>query len=266
MKVMTYNVLTGGQDGLEDGRLDLVIDVIVAQAPDVLVLQELNHAELFGHRVLHRLENATGLRGFLSTAATGFHVGVFVPKHSTVIRTEAGNHGFHHAWLDVALDSRKGPVTIVGTHLCPFGGDIRLTEAQRLARYADPRRLALLMGDLNSLDPGPVHDESLGRLPAHVRARHLFADGTTVDTRAVSTLLNAGFVDLFRRFSSRENAYTVPTPGFGGGEFAGARIDYILASEPVAELATACSIVSGGKADVASDHYPVVAELDVELA
>jgi exodeoxyribonuclease-3 len=265
MKVMTYNILTGGQDQLDDTRLDLVIDVITAQAPDVLVLQELNHAEQFGHRVLHRLENATGLRGFLATATTGFHVGVFVPKRATVMQTRASDVEFHHAKLEVSIATTGGPLRIVGTHLCPFGGDIRLAEAQRLGPYADARRMTLLMGDLNSLDPGSEHSESLSRLPAHIRVRHQLADGETTDTRAVATLLNAGFVDLFRRFSAKENAYSVPTVGFGGGEFSGARIDYILASEPVAERASGCSIVSGGNADVASDHYPVVADLDLEL-
>lgn len=265
MKVMTYNILTGGQDELDNSRLDLVIDVIAAQAPDVLVLQELNYSELFGHKVLHRLENETGLRGFLATATTGFHVGVFVPKRSTVIQTKADTVEFHHAKLEVRVATASGPLTIVGTHLCPFGGDIRLAEAQRLARYADSNRLALLMGDLNSLDPGSEHDEALSRLPAHVRVRHQLADGKTADTRAIATLLNAGFVDLLRRFPREEGAITVPTPGFGGGEHAGARIDYILGTERIADRASGCSIVSGGNADSASDHYPVVAELDLEL-
>jgi exodeoxyribonuclease III len=268
MKAMTYNVLTGGQDhaGSDDGRLDLVIDVIAAQAPDVLVLQELNHAEQFGHRVLHKLENATGLRGFLATARTGFHVGVFVPKDSAVIRTEADNDGFHHAAMEVVLATPDGPLTIVGTHLCPFGGEIRLAEAQRLTRYADPRRKLLLMGDLNALDPASDHHEELRRLPARVRARHVLSDGETADTRAVATLLNAGFVDVFRRFPTEGKDYSMPTDGVGRVEIPGRRIDYILATEPLAELTTACSIVSGAKADVASDHYPVVAELDLELA
>lgn len=265
MKVMTYNILTGGQDGLDYSRLDLVLDVIAAQAPDVLVVQELNHAELFGHRVLHRMEKATGLRGFLATAKTGFHVGVFVPKHSNVLRTEVDNIAFHHAAIEVVLETLGGRLTIVGTHLCPFGGEIRLAEAQRLTRYADPGRRLLLMGDLNSLDPAPEHGERLSRLPPYRRVRHLLADGETVDTRAMATLLNAGFVDLFRRFPEQEQVDSVPTADFRKAEFTGHRIDYILGTEPIAELVTGCSIVTGELADAASDHYPVVAELEIDL-
>lgn len=266
---MTYNILTGGRDELDDGRLDLVIDVITEQAPDVLVLQELNHAEQFGHRVLHRLENATGLRGFLATARTGFHVGVFVPKRCDVSRTEADSDHFHHAALEVVVETSAGPLTIVGTHLCPFGGEVRASEAQYLARYAAGGGKVLLMGDLNALAPWTEPAEEVARFPAVERVRHVVPGSEhVVDTRALSMLAAAGFTDIWQRFHGVERpgqANTIPAAGHAREGWPGARIDYILGTEPVAELATACSIVRGGKADEASDHYPVVAELDLEL-
>jgi exodeoxyribonuclease III len=267
MKVMTYNILNGGQDDLDYGRLESVLEVVRAEAPDVLVVQELNHAELFGHRVLHRLENETGLRGFLAAAKTGYHVGVFVPKRCEVRKTEADSDHFHHAAIEVVVETSDGPLTIVGTHLCPFGGEVRVLEAQYLTRFASSSgRKVLLMGDLNSLSPSTEHAELVKQLPAVQRARHV-VPGTEyeVDTRAIATLAGAGFVDLWQRFHDGEQAYTIPTASHARKVFPGARIDYILGSEPVAELATSCTIVSGEAADVASDHYPVVAELDLEL-
>lgn len=265
MKVMTYNILNGGQDDLDYGRLESVLEVVRAEAPDVLVVQELNHAELFGHRVLHRLENETGLRGFLARAKTGYHVGVFVPKSCEVRKTDSDTDHFHHAALEVVVETSAGPLTIVGTHLCPFGGEVRVMEAQYLTRFASRGdRLVLLMGDLNSLSPTPDHTELVKRLPAVHRSRHV-VPGTEydVDTRAIATLAGAGFVDVWQRFHAGERAHTIPTASHARKVVPGARIDYILGSEAMADLARSCMIVSGEAADVASDHYPVVAEFDL---
>jgi exonuclease III len=88
---------------------------------------------------------------------------------------------------------------------------------------------------------------------------------TAVDTRAVATLANAGFVDLFRRAWAGKKDYTAPTRYGGGDEFSQMRVDYILATEPLARLAKQCYVSEATECETASDHYPVVAELDLEL-
>ncbi|MEK8107326.1 hypothetical protein NKG94_23135 [Micromonospora sp. M12] len=79
-------------------------------------------------------------------------------------------------------------------------------------------------------------------------------------------MLAAGLVDLWpsRNVGVPEAAgRTVPTR-FGGVEFAGMRLDYLLGSDALAQRVRDCRVIRGGAADTASDHYPLVATIEVD--
>lgn len=267
IKVMTYNIKDGGQDDFDYARLGLLTNVITAESPDILVLQELKYADLGGNHVLHQIENAAGMRSFFAHAKTNQHVAVFVRKGAKVVRSYYDTFNFHHAVVDVVVETTRGQLRVVGTHLCPHGGENRLAEVQRLANYAKPDQLVLLMGDLNSLDPWTDHEEHIKKVPLPYRSRHLLpASDHKVDTRAVATLANAGFVDLYRSLPGGTKGYTAPTRDGGGHEFFQMRVDYILGTAPLVRLTKGCYVVASEGSERASDHYPVAAELDVDLA
>ncbi|GII21613.1 endonuclease/exonuclease/phosphatase family protein [Planosporangium mesophilum] len=261
LTVMTYNIKNGGRGG----RLDAIARIIKEQRPDVLALQELQHHHRHGGRLIRLLAEATGARAFLSRSRLGGQpVAVLVSEPATVISARHLRRPFHHAAGEVTVRTDAGPLTVIGTHLYPFSGARRLWEARWLASRADSRRMVLLMGDLNSLDPWTDHTERIRALPAHHRSRHLRSGGE-VDTRAVRALADAGFVDLYRRAGTTGPDHTVPTTHGNGGEFSRMRLDYILGTEPVARLVRSCRVVRGGDTESASDHYPVVAELDLSV-
>jgi exonuclease III len=125
--------------------------------------------------------------------------------------------------------------------------------------------LALVTGDLNSLDPTVDHTARLAGMPALYRRRHLRRSGGGVDTRAIARLLAAGLVDLWpsANVDAPEAAgLTVPTR-LGGAEFAGMRLDYLLGSPAVAQRAQDCRVIRDGAAATASDHYPLLATLEL---
>jgi endonuclease/exonuclease/phosphatase family metal-dependent hydrolase len=248
---MTYNI----KDGARPHRLGAVLDVINAHRPDVLALQELRG---FGRAALDRLATATGMAAYLAWSWAGQPVAVLV-REGRVEAARRVRGPFYHAAAEVTVATDRGPLTIIGTHLYPYSARLRLAEARALARRVDPDRLLLLMGDLNTLDPWTDHTERMRGLPARYRARHLWRGA--VDSRAVATLAVAGLVDLFRPGGP---AHSVPTQ-LGGTEFASARLDYLLATEPLATLTRSCRIVTDGLAETASDHYPVLAELDLAI-
>ena len=68
MRVMTYNIENGGQDDLDNSRLDLVLQVVNDIDPDVLVLQEAMNFDAASNRKLRRFEQDTGLHGLLGKA------------------------------------------------------------------------------------------------------------------------------------------------------------------------------------------------------
>lgn len=276
--VMTYNIRTGGGGR----RMDALLRVIAGVRPDLLALQELRRFDADGGRRLREVERALDMRGFLARSARGQPVAVLVCRGATVLASEAVEHRLHHAAVRVVVDTDRGPLTLLGTHLYPFSGGRRLREIRLLAARLDPAVPALLAGDLNTLDPWTEHGQRLRRLPLRYRRRHLrYGLGRTVDTRAIAELDRAGLVDLYRlvgpgtdpgRLDPRrldpghtDPGHTAPTRHGGGREFAGMRLDYVFATPVAAGLARGARVVRGGDAEWASDHYPVVVELDAGL-
>ena len=254
LTVMTYNIRDGGRPD----RLPAVAQVIRAERPDVLALQELRG---FDAATLGRFAEGLGMTGYLARSWLGQPVALLVRSPDAVLDGRRIRGPFHHAAAELTVATDAGPLRIIGTHLNPYSGSRRLAEARWLVRELDPAALVLVLGDLNTLDPWTDHDERLRALPPRYRIRHRWRG--RVDTRAVGTLIDAGLVDLARH--AGHPAHTVPTTRGGGQEFSRMRLDYLLATAPLAAWSTGCRVVAGGPAEYASDHYPVRADLALTL-
>ncbi|WBB70163.1 endonuclease/exonuclease/phosphatase family protein [Micromonospora sp. WMMD812] len=262
LRVMTWNIRTGGRDRGGPDRRDAIVEVVTAQRPDVLALQELRGFDAAG--VLDGFADRLGLRPQLARSCFGQPVAVLVRPPLRTVSAGPLRRPFHHAAARVVVATDAGPLTVLGTHLNPYSGGWRRIEVDWLARAVRraPGDLTLLGGDLNALDPATDHTARLDGLPPAYRRRHLRRDGRTVDTRAVAVLLAAGLVDLYRAAGGPDEGLTVPTR-HGGAEFSGMRLDYLLGSPALAARVRDCRVVRGGPADRASDHYPLVADVDL---
>ncbi|GIJ24562.1 endonuclease/exonuclease/phosphatase family protein [Micromonospora lutea] len=247
---MTWNIRTGGRDRGGPDRRELVAGVIARQRPDVLAVQELGGLDVAG------FATDVGLRPYLARSWLGQPVALLVRPSWPVLAAAPVRRPFHHAAQRVVVGTGAGPLTVLGTHLDPYWGTRRLVEAGWAAAALRPARdgLALLAGDLNTLDPYAGHADQLGRLPPAYRRRHLRRDGRTVETRAVARLLAAGLTDL-----GVDAGPTVPT-AHGGAEFADLRLDYLLATPALADRLTDLHVVRDPDTEHASDHYPLLAE------
>ncbi|PZW03744.1 Exonuclease III [Micromonospora phaseoli] len=250
---MTWNIRTGGQDRGGPDRRDRVAQVVAEQRPDVLAVQELRGLDVPGFAA------RVGLRPYLANSWLGQPVAVLVRPAWPVLTAGPVRRPFHHAAQRVVVGTDAGPLTVLGTHLCPYSGTRRLVEAGWAAAALRRSRAgpALLAGDLNTLDPYDEHVERVGRLPPGYRRRHLRSDGRTVDSRAVARLLATGLVDL-----GAATGPTAPT-GHGGAEFADMRLDYLLGTGALAARLTRVRVVRDAETELASDHYPVLAEFDL---
>lgn len=258
LRLMTWNIKTGGYDRYGD-RLPAIADVIERERPDVLALQELRNFGAHGGRRLHVLASAVGMVPHLARSALGQPVAVLVRPPLESTRQVAVTWRLHHAAAAVTL---PGPLTVVSVHLNPFSPPRRRREAVWLAARFGPRRgPVLIAGDLNGLDPGTDHTETLARLPGIHHRRHVDAAGV-VDTRAVDAFGRAGLVDLWETAGSG-NGLTVPTTKGGGNEFSRMRLDYVFASPSLAGHVAAMRVVRGDETEYASDHYPVLVDLDL---
>lgn len=260
IRILTWNVRTGGSGG----RLDALVTLLRRERPDILALQELRDFPRHRGRRMHEVARALGMTSLLAPSVFGQPVAVLVRPPLRITRGSAVRWRLHHAAAAAVVPTSAGVLTVVGTHLNPISPYRRMREARWLAaRYPPTKGLVLLAGDLNSLDPDTDHAARLARLPALYRRRHLGPDGAA-DTRAIAAFTAAGFVDLWRAAGNGDGS-TAPTTAGGGEEFsdAGMRLDYVLASAPVAAGAKHARVLRGEEAEYASDHYPITVDLDL---
>jgi endonuclease/exonuclease/phosphatase family metal-dependent hydrolase len=259
MRLMTYNILRGGRDGEDDARLAKVCTLIRSVNPDILVLNECNDFERDGFRTHYRVERELGMRGVLAPASTGFHVGLFL-RRGQLMETHFLNRELHHAALAATVEHDGVRWVLVAAHLCPFGGDLRLGEVQQLSRFVRGDHVVVL-GDLNALSPADAAlCQTADWLPRR-RVRHqLAASGGKLDTRAVSALEECGLIDVCQQAGAA--APTAQTRLLPGWESYQVRIDYVFGTPAFAQRVTHAARIDGDLADAASDHYPLVVDVD----
>ncbi|MEU9510662.1 endonuclease/exonuclease/phosphatase family protein [Micromonospora sp. NPDC048170] len=271
LRAMTWNIRTGGRDSGGADRRDLLVRLVADERPDVLALQELRDFD--AGDVLADFAGRVGMRPHLARSCFGQPVAVLLRPPLRALAATRVRRPFHHAAQRVTVATTAGPLTVLSVHLDPYSGLRRRVEAgwAAAALRRAPGELGLLAGDLNTLDPLAGHTERIARLPAAYRRRHLRRDGRTAETRAVARLLDAGLVDLYAAANrphdgTADAGLTAPTRHGGGAEFSGMRLDYLFGTAALAERVRDCQVLRGGDTEYASDHYPVVADLDLDPA
>ncbi|WP_224249830.1 endonuclease/exonuclease/phosphatase family protein [Hyalangium gracile] len=257
VKVMTFNVLFGGQD-----RFDAILALLSQVRPDVLVLQECLWWET-GDR-LHQVAAALGLPADASHIHLGtsrprgsgkrYHVALASRRPLQAVRIHNDPRQIGHCLVQCQFDA-GAPVTLFGTHYDAHNEDARLVEARYLCDLLDPvtfrEGLYLLAGDLNSLsrkDPYPAD------FAERVREAGTDKYGHPPRFSVLDTLESFGWVDTL--YYRQAPAQWVTARRQNNGVVIDYRTDYVLASPRMAERLIQAEVVDVGEA---SDHHAVVA-------
>ena len=244
MRVLSYNILKGGED-----RLPLLLGVLRTQAPDVVAIQEANDS---GN--VEWLARELGMALVYGAANTKYSVAWL--SRLPVARAE--NHRrevFRKTLLEIEVEWEGEPLRLFAAHLkaklaCE---EQRAEEAAAILDILAPLRGQphLLMGDFNTIAPGDVYapDESH---PPEIAER--VRQGYTAPRLAIAPLLAAGYVDCYRVRHPERPGYTFAT------RLPVSRIDYVFASPEMAPRLVSCGVVVDGEAASASDHFPVWAD------
>jgi exodeoxyribonuclease-3 len=245
-RLLTYNILHGG-----GGRTQAIANVINACAPDLVLLQEATDP---GN--VERLAKLTGMAdwkafrkqslGFLSRRPVTF---------SQWIRPRISRHAF------VEVVPEGGRVCVFGVHLSAMHAAWterrRVLELRALLESVERHRdrFHVLAGDFNTIAPGA--ELKAGSLPIIYRPL-MWLSGGSVRWRTIQTVIDAGYVDAFRCRHPAEPGMTLPTAN------PHVRLDYVFVPKPHATRVLACDVFSTPDAVGASDHFPVVADLQVD--
>ncbi len=253
MKLMSYNILGGWEE-----RIELIIDIIEEESPDVLVLNEANAFIPDVEDHLELLSSRTGL-SYSASAPSGrdtFHVVALSKKpfNRMVFLAPMARAG-----MLFVVDSEFGELAIVGTHLTPFTEEERLEEVEVILDAVNRFDHAVIMGDLNALSPQDPY-EHLSYDTLNEKQRGKFASDEDIRFDVIEEILSAGFVDVSVLLDKNETP-TAPTAITDDEAHSDTRLDYIFVSSPLVQHVNAYDVVKDSNAEVASDHYPVTAEL-----
>jgi exodeoxyribonuclease-3 len=241
-RLMTYNIRHGGR-----GREAALAAVIEACAPDLVLLQEATHP-----RSVEQIAERAGMEEWRAYA--GQSLG-FLSRRRVAFAEWTRPRVSRHAFIEVV--PAGGAMRVFGVHLSAVHA--AWTERRRVfelrallrsvARHQDG--FHVLSGDFNTVAPSEQLD--VRQLPLRLRP-FVWMSGGRIRWRTVQTVLDAGYVDGFRRKHADDPGLTLPTPT------PHIRIDYVFVPSPFADRVAACDVVRHPQAPAASDHYPVVAD------
>jgi endonuclease/exonuclease/phosphatase family metal-dependent hydrolase len=272
MRVLTYNIhgWRGRDDQIDVARLARIIE---SSQADVVGLNEVFHPLVPPGEQQPALETLAADLGMSYAFAVSLS-----PRFAFAPLSAYGNallsrypllaHASHHlipvegheqrGLLEarVLLVDGRTPFSVYVTHLDHRSEQVRLKQLAAVFQWTGRDRSLphLLIGDFNAVSPEDDRNQTaLGeRLRSDPATAHLVEDGYQV----VSRLQKRGYVDVATLFGQPGE------PTFPAGN-PRARIDYIWASASLASAARDCQVWQTAETTLASDHLPVLAEIDL---
>jgi endonuclease/exonuclease/phosphatase family metal-dependent hydrolase len=253
MRLVSYNILDGGE-----GRAEALAEVIEGQRPDVVVLVEADvPAIVQGIAERLKMDFLLGL-GRKHAAAILARGRIVESVNHSLLRKE-----FADCVLEAAVATGGAEWVVAAVHLHPRA---RLEDEAKRQREIDAileifatrraeNRAHLLAGDFNANSPIQRVDPQ----KCKPRTREdIEANGGVLPRTAVQKLLSAGYVDTLHAVVGSAAA----TMGSFTTKHPGQRVDYIFAYGVEAGRLKEARVVQDGLAKDASDHFPVMVEID----
>ena len=244
LRVLTYNICRGGQ-----GKEDQIAAVIASVRPDITIFQEATVPA-----VVEKVAARTSMAQWGSSRgeSLGF-MSVKAVRHFEWHHPRLSRHAF------LEIDPGPGEMRIFGVHLSALYS--AWTERHRvielrallssIARHQ--HGFHLLAGDFNTLAPGDMLD--FRKLPNRLRAL-VWLSGGTIRWRTIQLVLDAGYLDAYRLLHGSAVGYTFPAWA------PHVRLDYFFTPSGHSARIRNCQIVTHPAAAAASDHLPLVADVD----
>ena len=246
MRLLTYNIRRGGV-----GRAEPIARIIASCAPDVVLLQEATRSD-----IVEEIAQRTQMADWRSYRNQSL---AFLSRERAAFADFHRPRFSQHAFLELAPAGER--VRLFGVHLsavhAAWTERRRLMEVRALLRSIERHQhgFHVLAGDFNTLAPEEHLD--VRRLPPRLRPL-VWLSGGRVRWRVIQTVLDAGYVDLYRTQHALAPGHTMPSwdPHV--------RLDYVFVPKAFADRVEQCDVVTHPDAIAASDHLPVVASVRID--
>jgi exodeoxyribonuclease-3 len=221
-----------------------------ACGPDIVVLQEATRPD-----VVARVAAACGMTTWASE-----------PGHSVgfMSRMPIDHHEWHRpvasrrSFIEIA--PRDSEVRIFGLHLSAVHSNwterrrVRELRAVLASIEKHQEGFHVLAGDFNTLAPGETLD--MAKLPLRLKT-FVYLTGREIRWETIQIMLDAKYADGYRMLHPDNPGYTFPTwdPHL--------RLDFVFVPQTSLGRLKACEVMASAAATAASDHLPVLAELDL---
>ena len=252
LRVISYNVWVGytTKPTMPSGqtRKEAIYEWLNQQQPDIVGFQELNG---YSEEQLLKEAAAWGHHYAATNKTNGYIVGITSRYPMEIIEKRV--KGMHHGLVHV----RTAGVDVVVTHFSPFQWKVRNKEAAIVSKKVElavaEGRPVIVMGDLNARSPQDAPwitqnyiQRKKQRDDRDDRVQNL--ENGAVSYTCLQTLLDCGLHDVcvpWRKETDVKNH---------------SRIDYILATDDLAQTVRKATWQVDEKFRHYSDHYPVVAD------
>lgn len=245
LKLLSYNIRFGG-----GGRETALAEVIRRVSPDLVVFQEATNPRVI-EKIAHDADcpywsaQQSHSIGFVSRVKIAYHEWHYPA-------------GAKHSFLEILLADSE--TRIFGLHLSSrfskWDERQRAREIRNLLKGIEHHQngFHVVVGDFNTLAPGEVLE--VRKMPAWIRAL-VWISGRDIQRETIQVMLDAGYRDGFRSLHPEIKGYTFPTwdPHV--------RLDYVFVPKQFADRLTACEVITLPETANASDHLPLLAELEL---
>jgi endonuclease/exonuclease/phosphatase family metal-dependent hydrolase len=269
VRVLTYNI-HGWRDAFGEIDVARLARIIAASQADIVALNEVFHPLVppgETRPALDLLAAALGMEAVFGVALTPQFAFAPLASYGNALLTRypvlahAGHHltpieGHEQRGLleaRVRLPDGKTPFSVYVTHLDHLSEDVRAQQLAAALQWTmrDRERPHLILGDFNALAPADYAADpaALDALKAGADFGRLAAQGMDVIPR----LLRRGYSDA--QAANPDPTFPADRPLV--------RIDYIWLSAPLAPALRWCRPWTTAETAVASDHLPVLAEIDL---
>jgi exodeoxyribonuclease-3 len=259
MKLMTYNIYHGAIKTRPQ-----VTAIIKSENPDFLTINEANNFADDDYQILKRFAQDTGFPYFkmaFGKSIFGKNTAAFsqLPFKKISIIQPLGR-----TYIQAVLETPLGALAITCVHLSPISEDERLQEIDKILKAQSTYPYRVIMGDMNALARSDKYRPEIVNIFNEKQLSKFTDHNKFCRYEVIDQVLSADYFDPAVQLKNNA-ASTVPTAANEDLAHAGVplRLDYILLSNSLLPYLKNYSVIKNQLTDEASDHYPVVLELNM---